>query len=77
MIIALKKIMEEKKITAPELAEKTGLTKAQIWNYQSGRNDPDTETLCVLADALDVSLDMLVRCNLDFCINGHKLKIVI
>lgn len=61
MIIALKKIMEEKKITAPELAEKTGLTKAQIWNYQSGRNDPDPETLCVLADALDVSLDMLVR----------------
>ena len=61
MIIALKKIMEEKKITAQELAEKTGLTKAQIWNYQSGRNDPDPETLCVLADALDVSLDMLVR----------------
>lgn len=61
MIIALKKIMEEKKITAPELAEKTGLTKAQIWNYQSGRNDPDPETLCVLADALDVSLDVLVR----------------
>lgn len=61
MLIALKKIMDEKKITVPELAEKTGLTKNMIWAYQSGRNNPDPETLCALADALDVSLDMLVR----------------
>ena len=61
MIIALKKIMDEKSITAQELAEKTGLTKNMIWAYQSGRNKPDPETLCTLADALDVSLDILVR----------------
>lgn len=61
MIIALKKIMDEKKITVPELVEKTGLTKNMIWAYQSGRNNPDPETLCALADILDVSLDMLIR----------------
>lgn len=61
MIIALKKIMDEKKITVPELVEKTGLTKNMIWAYQSGRNNPDPETLCALADMLDVSLDMLIR----------------
>lgn len=61
MAIALKKIMDEKKITVPELVEKTGLTKNMIWAYQSGRNNPDPETLCALADILDVSLDMLIR----------------
>ena len=61
MIIALKKIMDEKNITAPELAEKTGFTKNMIWAYQSGRSNPDPEQLCILADALDVSLDLLVR----------------
>lgn len=61
MVIALKRIMDEKGLTAIELAEKTGLTKAAVWNYSSGRNAPDPETLCLLADALDVSLDYLVR----------------
>lgn len=61
MIIALKKIREEKGLSVPELAEKTGLTKTMLWNYESGRRNPDPETLCILADALDVSLDMLVR----------------
>ena len=61
MIIALKKVMENAGISAPELSEKTGLTKTQIWNYQSGRNDPDPEALCLMADALNCSLDMLIR----------------
>jgi len=61
MIIALKKIREEKGVSVEELSERTGLTKMKIWNYESGRNQPDPEVLCALADALDVSLDMLVR----------------
>lgn len=61
MIIALKTIREAKGVSVDELAEKTGLTKMKIWNYESGRNQPDPEALCLLADALDVSLDMLVR----------------
>lgn len=61
MIIALKKVMEESGVSATALAEMTGITKTAIWNYASGRNSPDPETLCILADALDCSLDMLVR----------------
>ena len=61
MIIALKTIREAKGISVDDLSERTGLTKMKIWNYESGRNQPDPETLCKLADVLDVSLDMLVR----------------
>ena len=61
MIIALKKTREEKEISVDQLAEMTGLTKNVIWNYEAGRSKPDPETLCILADALDCSLDMLVR----------------
>lgn len=61
MFIALKKIRQQKGIEVPELAEKTGLSKTMIWGYESGRRNPTPDALCALADALDVSLDMLVR----------------
>lgn len=61
MIIALKAIREAKGIDVDTLAEKTGLTRNQIWNYESDRNKPTPEALCALADALEVSLDKLVR----------------
>ena len=61
MVIALKKTMASKGIEVEELAEKTGLSKAMLWNYGSGRRNPTPETLCSIADALDVSLDMLIR----------------
>lgn len=61
MIIALKKTMASKGIEVEELAEKTGLSKAMLWSYGSGRRNPTPETLCSIADALDVSLDMLIR----------------
>ncbi len=61
MVIALKTIREGKGIEVQALAEMTGLTRNAIWNYEAGRSQPTPETLCILADALDVSLDMLVR----------------
>lgn len=61
MIIALKKTMESAGITVEELAEKTGMSKAMLWSYGSGRRQPTPEQLCIIADALEVSLDMLVR----------------
>ena len=61
MTIALNDILEKKKVTVDELAEKTGLTKAMLWSYGAGRRQPDPEKLCAIADALDVSLDLLVR----------------
>lgn len=61
MIIALKEIRRQAGIEVEELSEKTGISKTALWGYESGRRSPDPETLCVIADALDVSLDMLVR----------------
>ena len=61
MTIALNDILEKKKVTVDELAEKTGFTKAMLWSYGAGRRQPDPEKLCAIADALDVSLDLLVR----------------
>ena len=57
----LKEIRKAKKITAEKLAADTGLAKTTIWNYESGRREPDIDTLVRLADALGVSLDMLIR----------------
>ena len=61
MIIALKEIRESKRVSVQELVDKTGLTKSQIWGYESGRRQPEPDALCALADALDITLDMLVR----------------
>ena len=61
MALALKEIIDSRGITVDELAEQTGFSKAMIWNYGSGRRNPDPEQLCILADALDISLDLLVR----------------
>ena len=61
MIIALRKIRESKGISAETLGDLVGVSKHSIWGYETGRTQPDPETLCKLADALDVSLDLLVR----------------
>ena len=61
MIIALKELRKKTGIEADELAEMTGLSKQVIWNYEAGRSNPKPEDLCAIADALDCSLDMLVR----------------
>ena len=57
----LKSIRKAKNISAEELADKCGISATMIWNYESGRRSPPLDVLCKLADALDVSLDMLVR----------------
>ena len=61
MVIALRKIRESKGIDAPVLGEMLGVSKHTIWSWERGDSQPDPEALCQLADALDVSLDMLVR----------------
>ena len=45
VVIALKKTMASKGIEVEELAEKTGLSKAMLWSYGSGRRNPTPETL--------------------------------
>lgn len=58
----LRQILKEKKITARQLAEKVNVSEAAISNYSSGKREPESlDILVAIADALDVSLDLLVR----------------
>ena len=61
MKIALWEVMKQKGIDVSELSEKTGLSKQMLWSYGAGRSDPKPEYLCAIADALDCSLDLLIR----------------
>ena len=60
-MLYLKEILKEKHMTADQLAALTGLSKTQIWHYAAGRRNPDVSALVAMADALDVSLDRLIR----------------
>lgn len=60
-MLHLKAIREAQGISVEKLAELSRLSKAQIWSYESERRQPPIESLVALADALGVSLDMLIR----------------
>lgn len=57
----LKRIREEKKLTQRELAMKMGVSASTVGMYEQGRRVPDAEALRRMADALDVSVDALMR----------------
>ena len=48
-------------MTMKELGELVGVAEITISTYETGKREPPLETLCQIADVLDVSLDMLVR----------------
>ena len=48
MGIRIKEVREEKKMSVAELAEKAGLSRQQIYNLESDReNDPKLSTLLI------------------------------
>ena len=47
-------------LTQLELAEKTGLTRSSINNYENGIREPDFETAELFADFFNVSIDLLI-----------------
>ena len=54
-----------------DLGEKIGLTNKAISQYETGRTEPDLNTLCKLADLFDVSIDYLV-CRTDDTVKTVK-----
>lgn len=56
----LKKLREEKKLTQEELGKKLNLTKANISKYESGKLEPNIETIRYLADFFGVQTDYLL-----------------
>lgn len=60
-MINLKELREDAGMSVETLSERTGLSRTQIWHYEAGRREPPLNALCAISDALDVSLDKLVR----------------
>jgi transcriptional regulator with XRE-family HTH domain len=56
----LKLLRQEKKITQKELATILNLSPSTIAMYETGKRKPDSDTLKLLADYFDVSVDYLL-----------------
>lgn len=60
MGIRIKEVREEKKMSVAELAEKSGISRQQIYNLESDKeNDPKLSTLLKIAEAMGVTLDTI------------------
>lgn len=57
----LKVLRTYKGLTQEELAEMLGVTRYQIYNYESANREPKFETVIKIADIFNVSIDYLLR----------------
>ncbi|NGP44911.1 helix-turn-helix domain-containing protein [Bacillaceae bacterium SIJ1] len=57
----IKRQRKEKQLTQQDLADLLNVSRSAISNWESERNYPDLSTLVQLSDALDISLDQLLR----------------
>lgn len=56
----LRKAREKKHITQIEAAKQIGISNGTLSGYERNYRDPDTATLCKLANLYEVSVDYLV-----------------
>lgn len=56
----LKKLRKERKLTQIALQMQTGIEQALISKFESGERIPPTETLLLLADFYNVSIDYIL-----------------
>ena len=56
----LKKIRKQKGISQVQLALKLGVSQNTVSRYETGERQADFQTLIMLADILDVTVDYLI-----------------
>lgn len=56
----LVKLIEERKVTAYQIAKATGLSNTALSRYKAGKQEPAIDKLIALADFFDVSTDYLL-----------------
>lgn len=56
----LAELRRNKKLSQYELAEKLGFSRGKLANYEQGTREPDFETLELIADYFNVSIDYLL-----------------
>lgn len=61
----IKKHRSVKKITQEELAEKAGISKNALWNYENDKRSPSIDVIDNIADALDIPLSELLNIKFD------------
>ncbi|SHK26599.1 DNA-binding transcriptional regulator, XRE-family HTH domain [Clostridium cavendishii DSM 21758] len=61
----IKKYRLDSKLSQEDLAEKIFVTRQTISNWENGKNYPDINSLVLLSNLFDVSLDILVKGDLE------------
>lgn len=61
----IKKYRLDSKLSQEDLAEKVFVTRQTISNWENGKNYPDINSLVLLSDLFDISLDILVKGDLE------------
>jgi transcriptional regulator with XRE-family HTH domain len=56
----LRKLRERRELTQAELGKRAGLQPASVSHFETGQRVPSLETLVRLADALEVTVDVLL-----------------
>ena len=56
----LKKLRQVKCLTQDELAERLGINRSRLSNYELGQREPDFETLELIADFFNIDIDYLL-----------------
>ena len=59
----IKKFREQKNISQSELAENLNVTRQAVSNWETGKTQPDIDTLHKIADMLEISIDELIYGN--------------
>lgn len=59
--VKIKKIRHLKRVSIDEIAERAGLGRSCIRNYESAYRNPDRDSLCKIAESLDVPVETLVN----------------
>ncbi len=58
----IKKLRKKHKLSQEKLAQKAGITYSTLIKIETGANDnPTIKTLMKIADALNISIDSLIR----------------
>jgi len=57
---SIKKLREEKGMTQDELAEQLNVTRQAVSSWETGKTQPDIETLTRLAEIFDVSVERII-----------------
>ncbi len=58
--IKLKEARKRREFTQEEAAKELGISRTNITNYETGRTEPDIETLCRLIELYEISADWLL-----------------